>query len=156
MSDNLTIEQQRSGEAYFMVKKVIELEHTNPEKYKSRAKNLPSMVRTNGLLQSLSFLLSKASDDSGCELIAEHVRQWIENAIKKQWLPEPTGNHHVKTLQSTIHWLTQVDVEQYMLVTSEVLNFSPWLKRFASGMIQKEKKEVGNADNNAAGNEQLP
>jgi len=135
MDENLTIEQRRSGDAYFKVNKVLDEKPGIQEKYKSRAKNLPSMVRTNGLLQSLSFLLSKKKDDRGCELISAHVQEWIKTAVNNQWLPKPPEGNTLDDMPSTIQWLTQVDVEQYMIVTNEVLSFSPWLKRFASGML---------------------
>ncbi len=155
MSIQKTIEQQRSGAAYQMVT-AIPNEAKLREKYKSRAKNLPSLVRTNGLLQALSFLMSKSdnpkSDESkSCKLIAGHVQKWIQTSVKNGWLPKPTDEKLVSTSSGIIQWLTQVDVETYLTVTNEVLNFSPWLKRFAEGLIQSSEQSTENKEEDKDG-----
>ncbi len=135
-----TMEQQRSGEAYRMVKNVANKTENNNNKfkgkYKSRASNLPSMVRENGLLQALSFIMAKTEVDEGCKLIGKDIENWINSAVKNGFIPGPVSGNAVTNISDIIEWLTKLDVESYLTVTNEVLNFSVWLKRFAEGMIQ--------------------
>ncbi|QTA80262.1 Putative CRISPR type III-B/RAMP module RAMP protein Cmr5 [Desulfonema limicola] len=131
-----TIEQKRSAKAYFLVQEVAKKDAAVQEKYKTCAKNFPSMVLTNGLLQSLSFLLSKKADEEkGYSLVAEHVRTWIETAINDGLLNKPEQSYSVSSVGEMIRWLSSLDVRNYLTATHEVISFTPWLKRFAQGLL---------------------
>ena len=130
-----TMEQARSREAFDNVESVKGQPYK--KEYRSRAREFPSMVLANGLLQTMSFLFSKSDKDKGCKNIAEHIRGWIKSAIEREWLEQPVQPYSVKDVSETIKWLSSLDIRSYLAVTNEVMSFSPWLKRFAEGMIEK-------------------
>jgi CRISPR-associated protein Cmr5 len=139
---NQTIEQNRSRMAYEKVKTVSEKDVNIQKKYKSRAKDFPAMVMTNGLLQALSFLMSK-KDDEGCKWVSEHIINWIKYAITEGWIQKPGDAYtadNMDNIARLIEWLSsdEIDVSSYIAVTNEVLSFTPWLKRFAEGMLEGE------------------
>jgi CRISPR type III-B/RAMP module-associated protein Cmr5 len=136
---NQTIEQNRSRMAYEKVKTVSEKDVNIQKKYKSRAKDFPAMVMTNGLLQALSFVMSK-KDDEGCKWLSGHISNWIKYAITEGWIQEPGNAYTADNIAGLIEWLSseEIDVSSYVAVTNEVLSFTPWLKRFAEGMLEGE------------------
>lgn len=130
-----TTQQVRSEAAMQAVKRFKDT-HTEPgdrESYRSRARELPGMVRTNNLLQTMVFFYSK-SGDQGYVCIAEDIRKWLEKAITQGYLAGERQS--VRDFSSLIEWLTRREVGEYMAITEEILNFSGWVKRFAEGMLE--------------------
>ncbi len=138
-----SVEQERAGDAYAKVTEVQEnagLNDVAKGKYKARTKDFPAMVLTNGLLQSLSFVLSKRGDKD-YEKIGGHINGWVGHAVENGWLPRPPAGHGTSDLNQTIEWLGATDARTYLAVTAEVLHYAPWLKRFAEGIISAETLE---------------
>lgn len=129
-----TIEQKR---AEFAFKKVGEVKKKNfSDKYKSHAKSLPMLIKTNGLGQTLAFIKSK---DKAYENIYNHISEWIKED-PKQIINLDNNKGLLEELISE-----NTDTYTYKAVTMEVLSFLNWLRRFVDSMIEDKKGEIGEA-----------
>jgi CRISPR-associated protein Cmr5 len=104
------------------------------KEYKSYAKKLPMMIKTNGLGAAVTFAFSKAKDGNAWELLYNHVSDWLKQPHKVFLL----GTHASKPLTEAIISLPSTE---YRAVTVEVLAFMNWLRRFAEGLIEGEAEE---------------
>lgn len=131
------LEQARASFAYECAKTAA-ANHAKKKEYKSYAKKLPMMIKTNGLGGALAFALSKSKDKEGRAtswgLIYIDVQSWLRQDQKKFLL----GDHVQKDLA---HAVIQLESSQYRAITIEVLSFLNWLRRFAEGLIEGEAEE---------------
>ncbi len=129
------LEQARASFAFKVAKAASEKQGKAPKEYKSYAKKLPMMIKTNGLGASLAFVLSKSKNKDGrsttWDFIYKDIQTWLGQDHKKFLL----GNHINKDLANAI---IELDSTQYRAVTIEVLAFLNWLRRFAEGLIEGE------------------
>jgi len=123
-----TLEQQRARAAWEAVEKVKKEKHRG--KYRSLARNLPSLILSNGLGTTLAFIKSKGSAEHTA--IYDHLQQWLTHWIRS-WLSNTTA-------QDILQWIvTESTSETYRLVTTEALAFAQWLKRFAEAEIPDDQ-----------------
>ena len=118
------LEQGRAEFAYKCVEKVI-----SDKKYKGHIKKIPTYIKTNGLGATLAFIFGK---DDAYKKIYSHIEEWLRKDEKKL-IDLSDGKELVKEI-------IQKDSPEYRAVTIEVLAFTNWLKRFAEGLIEDEKK----------------
>ncbi len=124
-----TLEQQRAYAAWEAVTKVKQQKDVRA-KYRSLARNLPSMILSNGLGATLAFIKSKGSAEH--QKIYTHLDQWLTRWIRS-WL-----NNAVS--QGILEWIVAESTsETYRMVTTEALAFTQWLKRFAESEIPDEQ-----------------
>lgn len=132
------LEQARASFAYQRAKAATEQQGKSPKEYKSYAKKLPMMIKTNGLGAALAFAFSKSKDKKGrvtsWGLIYNDVQSWLNQDQKKFLL----GNHVEKELANAV---IELESPEYRAVTVEVLAFLNWLRRFAEGLIEGEAEE---------------
>ena len=116
------------------------------DKYKSYAKKIPMMIKTNGLGNAFAFILSKQkgidkqkrkagekdNPKNAYDLIYEQVSYWLKSPDKKYLLDG-------KESQDLVKIFIQLDSAQYRAVTNEVLAFFNWLRRFADGLIDSDE-----------------
>jgi len=139
------IEQGRAKFAYDCAKKGKTPDSEYPFKdteYKSYVKNLPSLIKTNGLGQTLAFYKSKRQKESdkkknAYDLIYNQLYKWLihENCLTRHVVVSAIGEDLVEKVIS----MKSLD---YRTVTIEVLTFVNWLKRFTDGLIEGE--DAGN------------
>lgn len=141
MPDNATIktlEQARAKFAYDKAKAVANEGGKKAKEYKSYAKKLPMMIKTNGLGASLSFVLSKSKNKEGhlttWGKLYEDLNSWLRTPHKK-WL---LGNNPPADLSEAV---INLESQEYRALTVEVLAFLNWLRRFAEGLIEGEADE---------------
>ena len=114
------VEQGRAKFAYDQVKKIAA--DANPEdlkkKYKSGAKKLPVLIKTNGLAQALAYIQNR---DNYPELY-EQIASWL----RTKGLIE--GGDLVEQV---------VDMEsnEYRRITTETLALLNWVRRFVDGLM---------------------
>lgn len=137
------IEHGRAKFAYNMAK-----EGTKPDsgyqfkatEYKSYVKKLPSLIKTNGLGQTLAFYKSKRQKEpnkkNAYDLIYKQLYTWLthENCSIRQVVISAQGEDMVEKVIS-------MKSPDYRMVTIEVLSFINWLKRFTDGLIEGEVTE---------------
>jgi CRISPR-associated protein Cmr5 len=91
----------------------------------------PTMILTNGLGQTLAFLLSKKSGKE---------KQVFE--IIKKWLCKTMKTHFDNTASSDIDFLKKLNAvsqQEYLDAQHETLKLLEWLKRYARAFQQEGK-----------------
>lgn len=130
------INQARAKFAYEKVKEVTDWTNGDVEKkkeFKSHVKDIPMMIKTNGLAATYAFVFSK-QQKKDYEAIMTITQGWL---VEKQKLFELVdGQDFHKTLMS-------LDQYQYRLAAREIIALFTWLKRYADGLIQiNEPKKI--------------
>lgn len=142
------IENGRAKFAFECAKEGANL--SNPSEYKSYVKKIPMMIQTNGLAPALAFVFSKSngtdSSSQAYKKIYTQIESWLKkdpknylssvSSVASQANPGGKGNTaHPDFIQKIIN----MDSDTYRATTKEVLDFLAWLKRFAEGLIEKDK-----------------
>ncbi|MCK4762883.1 MAG: type III-B CRISPR module-associated protein Cmr5 [Candidatus Aminicenantes bacterium] len=126
------IDRQRAVLAYDCVTEVDEQSNGKKKKeYKSYIKKMPSLIKTNGLGQTLAFYLSKAArKDNAYTFVFDH----IEKYLKEMKLLGQDDKEMIK-------FIIEQNSADYRYITTEILAFLNWVKRFADGRIEGEDQE---------------
>ena len=118
------------------------------DKYKSYVKKVSSMIVSNGLGQTLAFVLSKRqklkkkdrqtynpgsseNPKNAYDLIYQQLTEYMKSAHTARVRMPQNENDLVK-------WVINCDSSKYRYITQEILAFLAWLKRFAEGLIEEE------------------
>lgn len=117
------LEQGRAKYAYECAEEGAK--NAKSSEYKSYAKKVPMMIKTNGLGATLAFISSK---NERYNLIYEQLSNWFEQSHLFDYDGEKTFVDYVVT----------VDSSTYRALTIETLAFFNWLRRFAEGLINEE------------------
>lgn len=141
------IENGRAEFAFLCAKEAKDKFKKNASDYKSYAKNIPMMIKTNGLGATLAFILSKSKDKAengkyskgqSYMLIYEQVKEWL-NSDQKKYLLEKADEKENELVNKVI----SLESTPYRAVTIEVLALFNWLRRFADGLIEDKKEDKG-------------
>lgn len=129
MASNIKgIEQGRAKMAYDCVKYVIDNQtEAVKKKYKSGAKKLPVLIKTNGLGQSLAFIKNR---DDGWKIIYRQITEWLQ---ERQLVK--TGD--IDLVKEVI----QMESNAYRQLTVECISFLNWLRRFVDGLMEDVGEE---------------
>ena len=126
------LEKLRAEFAFECVEKEVVDEYGKDSKisneYKSYVKKIPTMIQTNGLSATLAFIYSKKGT---YKIIYNQIEKWLKDKRKVK-----------DNSEELIKWII-IDVKsssKYKFITSEVMALFMWLRRFAEGMIEKEKE----------------
>ncbi len=126
MSTMKTREQDMAKLAWVCVSEVKKDARIKKE-FSTVAKKLPSLIMTNGLGQTLAFLLAKAEGKQN-----NHHRQ-VYQAVSNWVIPQVFGEESQgKDLLGLV--LEKSSVE-YRRATAEAMAFAGWLKRFAEAEL---------------------
>ncbi len=123
-------EQQRAKKAWELVSAIPAGDKM--DKYASLAKTAPVMILTNGLGQTLAFVISKSKKGNEYSAIFEHLDTWLSENVA--WSGSISGKG--KLMERIINDNSQI----YRIATEEALAFLGWIKRFAGA---KESKDEG-------------
>jgi CRISPR-associated protein Cmr5 len=119
----LSLQQRRAASAYAQVNTIAK--DRNGKEYGSLVRGLPAMIQTDGLAQTLAFLLAKAGND----VTKPHHRAYDH---LKAWLSQPDqfnfGNRDL------LQWLLTQDSATYRMVATETLAYLGWMKRFVEAL----------------------
>lgn len=119
------------------VEGVIAQKNSNLNKnYKTLVKKMPAMIQKNGLIGTLVFILSKFknSKDSAHGEVLKNVMKWNNKNEKIKDVVQMKNDNAVEYIES----ITNLNSQDYRLVTKEMINLFGWIKRFADGMIEGE------------------
>lgn len=109
-------------------KKDVKKKHENvKKKYKSGAKKLPVLIKTNGLGQSLAFIKNR---DDGWKIIYQQLTQWLQE--KEPGLKETT---------ELVEGVIKMESYDYRQITVECISFLNWLRRFVDGLMEDVEEE---------------
>ena len=120
------LEKQRAEFAYDCVEKVANeygKDSKTANEYKSYVKKIPTLIQTNGLSATFAFMYSKKKT---YEVIYKQVQKWLEE-------------RDFKINKELVKWIISQPSSEYRHITNEVMALFMWLRRFAEGMIEKEK-----------------
>ena len=130
-----TIEQGRAKYAFEKVKTISEDRSKNlKDNYSSVAKNLPVLIKTNGLGQTLAFMKSKSGTESGkgYEILYKQIGTWLQTEDVKG-LVSPQGE--------LVEEVIQLDSHVYRQVTVETLALLNWMRRFVDGLMKDVEED---------------
>jgi CRISPR-associated protein Cmr5 len=134
MSNIKTLEQNRATQAWKDVQEVVS-ERQKEKEYKSLVKGAPSVILTNGLLQTLAFYQSKK------QLHHSKLLKHLSNWVVKQ-LSLGGSNQGLSAGDNSLALALRTgDSARLRLATQEALAYLQWLRRFADAQIE------GDADN---------
>ena len=113
-----TREQERAENAWGKIERVS----ANHKEYGSRVRDLPAMIQTNGLGQSLAFLKSKAKNNNRDyhAVLYSHLSTWLGEKIRGQ-----------QNDSDFLTWIITQNSDVYRRATTEALAYTMWLRRFA-------------------------
>jgi CRISPR-associated protein Cmr5 len=148
-------EQSLHLDALKRVKKIIRKTQIDGEwyeddKYKSYVKKIPSMILSNGLGQTLAFVISKRQKPKKKDG-QKHNPGSSENPknaydLIYQQLTEYIKSDHTARIKmpqeknDLVEWVISCNSSTYRYITQEILALLNWLKRFAEGLIEVEEE----------------
>lgn len=130
-----TLEQGRAEYAFKCAEEAKEKLKDKAKEYKSYAKKLPMLIKTNGLGAALAFAFAKGSKGgvpdpkNAWGLLYIHIEEWTRQDIKELV-------HFEKN--RLVAQLLKEKSPTYRAVTIELMAFLGWLKRFVDGLIEGE------------------
>lgn len=128
------IKELEGGRAAFAYKCVDGKGKSLGKDYKSHVKNIPMMIKTNGLGATFAFVKSK--NKKTYDLIEEQTHEWLKDCL--------TTKHFFVNSTDLVKNIIELKSPEYRAVTTEVLALFNWLKRFSDGLIQDESEENNN------------
>jgi len=120
------IEQGRASYAYNKVLSVTYQSEGIQKKYKSYAKKLPVLIKTNGLGQALVFTQIK---DEGSKELYQQISDWLGERELINSSDDMTGQ------------VVSMNSFKYRQAANEVLAFMNWVRRFVDGLMAKVEEE---------------
>jgi CRISPR type III-B/RAMP module-associated protein Cmr5 len=99
--------------------------------YGARAHKFGVMIRTNGLVRTLSYLVAKGGD-KGVPLAYRKFSEHVATALRDVGSWEPKGKAGPETL---IAELQTASLQRYMALTRESLALADWFKRFSQSIL---------------------
>ena len=114
------IEQGRAKYAFEAVKSVSD--NKLKKEYKSAAKKLPVLIKTNGLGQSLAFIKRR---NDGYDKLYEQIGKWLQAEDAKQLVQK----------EELVEQVIQLESPDYRQVTVETLALLNWIRRFVDGLM---------------------
>lgn len=126
------LDHERAEYAYRCIKSIEGENDEIEKKYHSAVRSSGALIQKSGLIQTLSFYISKTKDEekgkenksyTHYELLAKHILIWILN-----------GSEKTEPLELYLSLLDYTD-EEIIQKTQESKALLLWLKRFADAML---------------------
>ncbi len=127
------LERGRADFAYKCVNEALERfkgDSKKQKEYRSHTRKIPQMILSNGLGQTLAFILSKKSNGNAYDLLYQQITDYLKS--------DSTSRIKMEGGKDLTEWVISLSSAEYRYVTQEILTFFNWLKRFAEGMIEGE------------------
>ncbi len=123
-----TLDQTRAAYLLARVKKQVK-----SQEYRRRVEQLPSMILTNGLGQTLAFLLSDSNDHAALA-VATDLAEYL-TAQRKLYRKDNEQLTSVDLLESIVGG----DRDMLQRATDESLSLLTWWKKLVRAYIPKQK-----------------
>ena len=121
-----TLEQGRAACAYNHVKKIFDLDPNQNDprqkKYKTGAKKLPVLIKTNGLGQALAYIQTRNPD------LYDHLTDWLRDK-------------ELITASDLVSQVIDMKSDEYRRLTTECLAYLNWARRFVDSLMPKVEGE---------------
>jgi CRISPR-associated protein Cmr5 len=112
-----TRDQQLAATIFEQTQEIKDKDKAEQKKYGSRSHQLPVLVRTAGLAQALAFVDARGNDMD--KLLLDHLATTVGHANRAALL---TASR-------------KAPLDEYMLLTQQVLAALLWYKRFAQSVL---------------------
>lgn len=127
MSDMQTIQQKRAA---FALKQIEAINGGKIDKELSQfIVGVPTMILTNGIGQTLAFLLAKKKDKMG--KVFGMIKEWLEQQMPGQF---PKRSDEIAFLKQ----FNQLSQSDYLEAQHECLRLFEWLKRYARAFCEEK------------------
>lgn len=122
----------------------VDNEWYRDDKYKSYVKKIPSMILSNGLGQTIAFIVAKRKKENdkrkpGTKDNPKNAYDLIYKQLTDYLRSNSTTRINITDKAELIEWVISLPSAQYRYLTEEVLAFLNWLKKFAEGLIETEE-----------------
>lgn len=124
------MQQKRAKYALQQVKKAKDNPEVNAQEFKSRASELPFMIRANGLGQALAFFKSKGREH-GYKNLYDILSQWLCSSTEYS---APFSGY-----SDALDGIVASDRKTYMVAQTEAIMFMGWVKKFATAFLDGEE-----------------
>ncbi len=121
-----SVEQGRADYAYRCVQDVKGRSYAS--EYKSYAKKIPSLIKTNGLGATLAFIKGKGGE--AYNKLYKHISNWLKK--------DPKRIANIEDNDDLVKYIVGIDSYEYRVITTEVLVLMKWISRFCDGLIEGE------------------
>lgn len=122
----------RAKTAYERVTASAEALGNGKTEYKSALRQLPAMLQTHGLCQTLAFHMSKSEKASHMDCV------WRDLLIGCQ--PAVGGGSGAKAEPGEVaSWLVNLESHDHRMLLLEAIAYAGWLKRWAEALIEDKK-----------------
>lgn len=98
--------------------------------YKSYTRKLPMLIKTNGLGAALAFIKAKGKAGSAYELLYAQIRLYLKEYDDLELFQNDK--------EDLVNIIINLPSNEYRFITTSLLAFLGWLKRFAEGLIDGE------------------
>ena len=128
---------ERINHAFNAVKGIAEENESFQKDFRSAVRSFPTMVHNNGLSAAIAFLRVKMGDkeENHYNLLHDTLEQWLVQASR---LKENGSDEKTKDLLEAV---INLSLDEYRIITKEVMLYSQWIKRFAEGMLSKDEQK---------------
>jgi len=127
------IDHKRASHAFSCIKDVNEKYTDLEKKYHSAVRSSGVLIQRSGLMQTLSFYISKKSESGDgpthYELLADHILHWVY---------EDHANKNRLEIYQELLQLSEDNFKNILYKTQEAKLLSIWLKRFADTFLKGE------------------
>ena len=121
-----TLEQGRANFAYVRVKQIADLDpdqgRSRQKKYKTGAKKLPVLIKTNGLGQALAYIQTRNPD------LYDHLTGWLRGK-------------ELITAADLVSQVINMESDKYRRLTTESLAYLNWARRFVDSLMPNVEEE---------------
>ena len=115
-----SLEQGRAAFAYDRVREIATLdpdrERSRQKKYKTGAKKLPVLIKTNGLGQALAYIQTRNPD------LYDHLTDWLRDK-------------ELITAADLVSQVINMESDEYRRLTTESLAYLNWARRFVDSLM---------------------
>lgn len=124
-----TLQQERAASAWAQIEQVESQSDKFKKEYGSLIRGLPAMILSDGLAQTLAFLLAKGGSDNTKphQVAYEHLSVYVCQRLDAD--------------QDLLQWVLHESSTDYRRATSESLAYLHWLKRFVEAKDWRSDEE---------------
>ena len=124
-----TLQQERAASAWAQIEQVEGESDKFKKEYGSLIRGLPAMILSDGLAQTLAFLLAKGKADNTKPHFAayQHLSIWVCQRLNAG--------------QDLLQWVLHESSADYRRAASESLSYLHWLKRFVEAKDWRSDEE---------------
>ena len=128
MPNETNMKKLENGRAEFAYKCIVEVKSSSD--YKSYVKKVPVLIQTNGLGNTLAYMVSKGKT---YDLIYQHLTSWLSK--------EECGCVALPEHTDLLKFIVSQPSVVYRQITTECLVLLNWLRRLAEGMLEGDDDE---------------